>query len=313
MADADTSSSRLAFREETAFGEAIPATPTLQLLRVTKHNLAHKNLTLESQELRGDRMLDDRLLVGQQVTGGFSFEFSGDTFDKFLEAILGGTFDVGTGVLKNGIAPGRSFQFEDQALDISQFIYFRGWSPNELNLDIASRQMVTGDINGMGTVGAINSATAATTTVAKTVTPVMAAGFGVSAILVNGAAIGIGVRGIKLGIRGNLRERDVVDSLVTRKHGRGDIAISGSISAYFANAALWNLFKNNTALSFAFTISDNTTGGKAYDFLLPRIKLSDDTPEVPGKNADRPENISWSAYADPTEGAEIKITKRTLP
>lgn len=312
MADGDTSSSQLAFREETVFGEAIPATPTLQVLRVTKHNLAHKNITLQSDELRGDRMVDDRLLVGQQVTGGFSFELSGGTFDKFLEAILGGVFT--SGVLKNGIAAGRSFQFEDQALDISQFIYFRGWSPNELNLDITSRQKITGDINGMGTVGAIANTTAATTLTAKTTTPVMAAGFGVSAILVNGAAIGIGVKGIKLNIRGNLRERDVVDSLVTRKHGRGDLEITGSISAYFANSALWTLFKNNTALSFAFTMSDGVpTTGVAYDVLLPRIKLSDDTPEVPGKNADRPENISFMALADPTEGAEIKITKRTNP
>jgi hypothetical protein len=310
MADADTTRSQLAFREEAAFNEAIPGTPTLQILRITKHSIAHKNNTIVSNELRADRARSDLLLVGQEVTGGFSFEFSSDTFDKFLESSLGGAFTVG--VLKSGVAGLRSFQFEDQALDIAQFLYFRGCSVNDLNLNISSKQIVTGDVSFMGTIGRIASATAATTTVAATVTPVMAAGINIASVLVNGAAIGIGVKDIKLSIKNNLRARDDVASLVSRKYGRGDLDITGTIQAYFADASIWSLFVANTALSLSFVLTDGVTGGKSYTVLLPRIKLPDDMPDLSGMNADRMENIQFRALLDPTEACQMKVTKATL-
>lgn len=314
MADADTSRSQLLYRKEVAFNEATPADPAMTELRKTRENFKLGNVTVSSNDVRSDRMISDLLLVGKDVTGGFSFEFADAEYDAFLATLLSGAW--AGGVLKNGVVAPESYQFERGLLDVSQFFLFKGCTPNQLNLTIPSRQIVTGDFSFMGTLAAINPASVLGAGVKSgpSVVKKITSGPGINNIQINGAPIGVGVRQIQLTINGNIRNREVVDDYVTRQQGRGNIDITGSVQMYFANAAIYNYFISNAAFSLAFNTADGTgTGAKQYAWFLPVCKPPDDTVEVTGQNADFIETVSFRALYDPVIGAEIRITKTTLP
>jgi hypothetical protein len=312
--DADSSRSQLLFRQEAAFNEALPVNPAMSALRFTKENFKHANATVVSNEIRADRMRSDSLLVGQSVNGGFSFELSGTTYDTFLAAFLSGAWVAN--VLKNGVVAPTSFQFERGLLDVGQYFAFRGCNPADLNLTFPSQEKVVGDMSFMGTLGAIASTSMLGTGVLTpvTTTQVMTSGPGINTINLNGSAIGVGVREIKLAVRNNLRARPVVDSLVTRAPGRGVLDITGSVTVYFATAALYAFFLAHSSFALAFRVSDGIpTTGKFFDFVLPKCKMPDDTVEVTGVDADIIETFQFRALYDATLGCEIQITRGTLP
>jgi hypothetical protein len=283
----------------------------MQLLRITKHTLKHNNITIVSDELRSDRARAALLKVGDQVDGNVSFEFSADTFDKFLECAVTGAFS--SGVLKSGAAALRSFAFEDGALDIGQFIYLFGCNVGDLNLNVTARQIITGDFSLLGTVGQIASATAATTTVARTTTPVMAAGVNVASMILNGAALGVGIKELKLNIKGNLRTREVIDSTRMKQPGRGDNDITGTMTGYWQDASLWSLFKANTPFALGWTFTDVVSTGKKYDFVIPKCYFTGDVPDLTGINNDRMENVEFRAVIDPVTSCQLQVTKSTIP
>lgn len=299
--------------------EAIPVHNPMTQLDITKENFQPTNQTVDSNIIRPDGAIVEQYLVGQSVTGGFSFEMAGVAFDAFIQGVLRGTFDAGTGLLTSGVVATPSFQFEKQFLDIAQFLYLRGCSVSDLSLTVASRAIVTGDVTFMGTVGAIFQSTKASAS-ADNMTPAITnsagnpsftSGPGVANILVNGSPIGVGVKQIKLDVKNNLREREVVDSLWSRKHGRGDLDITGSLDLYFTNAALYNYFLANTALSLSFSLSDQT--GFTYLVSLPKIKASSDNAgQIGGKNQDIMETFSFRALYDPTTTGQIQVTKSTI-
>jgi hypothetical protein len=143
MSDSASSSSRLLYRQEGAYNEAIPAPNPMLAVNFTKENFAPKNTT-------------DQDLVGTEVTGGYSFELAGADFDAFIAGVCRGTFEVGganPGLLSTGTVATPSFQFEKGFLDIGQYIYLSGCTVDTLSLTVASRAIVLGDLTFMGAIG----------------------------------------------------------------------------------------------------------------------------------------------------------------
>jgi hypothetical protein len=108
-----------------------------------------------------------------------------------------------------------------------------------------------------------------------------------------------------------LRARTVVDSLVSRAPGRGDLDITGSMDLYFSTAAMYNYYLANSALALTFTLTDNV--GYSYDIVLPRIKASDDNAgQISGKNTDIMETFTFRALFDSVTGTQMQITRATF-
>jgi Phage tail tube protein len=133
-------------------------------------------------------------------------------------------------------------------------------------------------------------------------------------VLVGGAAIAVGVREIRLSIRNNLRAREVVDDIFSRAPGRGALDVTAQVNTFFGAGALYDAYvaHGSTAFSFRFSDGGGVGVGKAYDVVLPLCKIADDTIEVPGLEADVPENLTFRALFDPVSSCEIQITRVTL-
>ena len=91
---ADSNLGRVAFIAESTFGTT-PATPNMQILRVTSFDVGATKETVVSDEVRSDRMISTVSEVAAMSGGTLGFELSlGGSFDTLIEAALCGTFST---------------------------------------------------------------------------------------------------------------------------------------------------------------------------------------------------------------------------
>lgn len=81
----------LVFNRETTFKET-PATPLGSELRFTSETLEHNKETVESDELRDDRQVEDLVEVGVGAQGDINLELSFGNADDLMAAALGSSF-----------------------------------------------------------------------------------------------------------------------------------------------------------------------------------------------------------------------------
>lgn len=65
-----------------------PASPAMQIMRTTGITLTDANQTVQSDEIRSDRLTGPDILVGRSASDGFNFEFSATHFDDLLVATM---------------------------------------------------------------------------------------------------------------------------------------------------------------------------------------------------------------------------------
>lgn len=97
-------------------------------------------------------------------------------------------------------------------------------------------------------------------------------------------------------IANNLRQLQAVGTLGAVDIGVGEFSVTGSLNTYFDDATLARDVVANTESSFDIRFEDDTNHVVLLD--LPRIKFSEGSPEVPGKNQDVTINLAYQAIRD---------------
>ena len=97
----DSNRTALHFLEETSWGVA--ASGTYQSLRFTGESFAYNITNVTSTEIRNDRQITDLIQTDADVTGGFNFEFSYNTFGDLLEGALWSDWSTALAVSALGI------------------------------------------------------------------------------------------------------------------------------------------------------------------------------------------------------------------
>lgn len=93
MAIANGSQQSASYIQESSFG-VTPSTPIMKALRHTSMTLGLTKTALQSKELRSDRQIANMRHGNKSVAGDIGIELSYGSFDDFLEATLGGTWQV---------------------------------------------------------------------------------------------------------------------------------------------------------------------------------------------------------------------------
>lgn len=86
MAEAETSSARLAIAEESTYGTN-PATGA-KFLRITSESLKQTQQRVTSEEVTGNRNPRESIRTGINAEGGVDFEFSVNNFDTLIEGAM---------------------------------------------------------------------------------------------------------------------------------------------------------------------------------------------------------------------------------
>lgn len=308
---ADGSRHSMRFVLESTYG-VTPATPVFDIVRHTGTTLGLSKEALQSEEIRDDRQITDFRHGARQVGGDISIELSYGSFDKILEALLGGTWAtdtpaLGTDQLKAGTTR-RSFTVERYFGDIltadKPFHRFTGVEFNTLQLQINANAMITGTIGVVGKDMVTDTVivTGATYNPATTTSPLDSF---TGTLNENGTPIAV-ITEIQLNLDNGLDPRFVVGSKTTLRPSIGRSNVSGQITAYFENSLLLDKFINETESSILFNLPDGA--GNNLKFILPRIKYNGGQPDVQGEG---PITLSmpFQALLDSTTNTNIIIER----
>ena len=297
MAFASGGSHGLYYYPEGTFG-ITPATPAWIPLRHTSCNLMLKRDAFESKELRSDRAVTDMRLGTYKCEGDVGIELSAFVFDDLLEGLMGGTWTAN--VLKQGILQ-KSFSILRRYTDITQYQVFTGCCPNKLTLDFKPNGIVTGSIGFIGsTMTAALTAGSTYATLADSNPPMDS----FSATIQEGGVDFALASSITLTLENGIEADYVIGSKYAPQVSWGRSRLTGKMTAFFQDLALYNKFLNETPTSLQFVTSDGT---QSYTWLMSNIKYtSADNPVTDEKPIQL--DMSFSALHDVTN-TNLSITR----
>lgn len=304
----DANRTRLVYATESTWNT--PATASMTELRFTGESLIPEIETINSAELRSDRMISDVIQISRQNSGGFDFELSYSTFDSLLESAMFNAWATDT--LKNSTVK-KSFTVEKGHLDIDEYFLFSGMIVNTFTLNLATSSICTGNFSFLGSSAGLSQSSSAATITASNTNDVINC-MGNVASLQEGAyaggyttLAGIYIQELSFTINNNLRPVHAIGSDVIMEVAVGKMDVTGTMNAYFTNDRLFDKFLAGSALKLKYTLQD--TAGNSYVFTFPKVKFETESVTAPGQDQDVIENLTWRALKDNTSGCQIQIDR----
>lgn len=299
MPQASGSRHSMGYVLETVYGTT-PATPAFKALRHNSTTLNLSKNTFQSGELRADRQIADFRMGTRSIAGNFVGELSKDSYDDWLEAALGGTWT--TNVLKAGLLR-KSFTVERKFGDIAQYLRYTGVEVDTMQVGASTGGIIGITFGLMGQAMSVAAAALAGATypAAPTTSPMDA----LTGVLQEGAVTNAVVTEVTLNLNNNLAQRYVIGSANSLEPSIGRSNVTGTMSAYFEDVALYNKFVNDTNSSLSFTAGD---GVNSFVFLIPKIKYTGGDVPVAGEG---PVSISmpFQGLYDSVTGTNLQITR----
>lgn len=310
---ADGSRHALRLVPEVTYG-VTPATPTFEAIRHTGTTVALAKESLQSGELRDDRMIASYRHGARQVGGDITVEVSFGSFDTILEALLGGTWDTdtptaGTDQLKAGVLR-RSFTLERYFADIlaanKPWHRFTGCEFNTMELQVNANALITGTFGVVGKdqVLAALAIAGATYPAAPATEPLDSF---TGALKEGGVDIAV-VTELTLSLDNGLDPKYVVGSKTTNRPSISRSNVTGTMTAYFEDSTLLEKFINETESSLEFTLPDGA--GNSYRFVIPKLKYTGGQPDV---TSEGPITLAmpFQAILDSVSGTNIIIERES--
>ena len=303
MAFAQGSRSSLSYIVESTFG----TTPSgnFTTLPFTSHSLNLTKDIMEGNDIQSDRMPRVNRQGNRQTSGDIAVDLRRGDFDPLLEAAMLSTWS--TNVLKVGTTP-KFFSIEDYAADIDQARLFTGMTVSTLGISMAPNQMVATTFGMVGkdmTIGQTEKTLNASSTNAPF--DAYSGSIGIGAIGTGTPSSVAVVTGIDFTLENSYAPTFVIgsDSAPSLEYGRAEV--SGTISAYFEDAALINRFLNETETGVQVIVND-PTGSNPYTFKFPRCKINSADVGVDGPTS-RIVSMEFVGLYDTAETSNMEITR----
>lgn len=190
-----------------------------------------------------------------------------------------------------------SFTIERQSADVGQFFAYSGCHPSKMSVSMATEAHTTGSISVMGYKGKRGDATVLPGALAESQTYEVHSGVvGVGQLWEDGAPTEATVKSISFDVDSGLRAQTALGKLGAVGMGIGTIAVTGTISIYFEDGALYDKYENDVYTSLVFSSLD--PDGNGYVYTMPRVMLTDATIVAGGKNSDLMAEFQFEAKAD---------------
>lgn len=210
-------------------------------------------------------------------------------------------------MIRNGTSE-RSFIFEREYADVTQFIAYLGCEIADFEMNVVAEEIITGKFGIRGGNGLAAGATVGTgSATAATTTDVMTASVNVGSIMKDGSALSTAIRSIKLGLTNNLRGQPAIGTKYGIGIGAGRCLPSGEVMAYFENRDLYEDFQDHALVSLHFRTFD--AAGNRYFWTLPAVRFSDDDPSADAPDKDIMEPLQFEAEIDSTTNCMIQVDR----
>jgi len=288
---ADTSQTQMAYGVQSASGT--PQT-TLTELRNTNSSLQFTAESVQSQEIRADRNVSDRIRTQSSTSGDVGFELSYETYDDFIEGAMSSAFTgAGTSGDPYTMVNGQTKKyftmerkFETGATDAYE--QFNDIEVDTLSLNMAASEIVTGSMGLMG----INSTQSAASTdndgyTAANTNRVYNAVNMITSVQEGGAEYKSNIQSLTMEIANNKRESRAIGSEAPSCVGDGQFVVTGQVTVYFQDNTVYDKFLNQTLTSIQVTLEDDAgSTGNIIDITMPSVLYTNVAREIPGNNQD---------------------------
>lgn len=297
---ANASRHELAYVREDVRG-ITPDNPAMKSLRHTSCNLNLSRDAFTSAELRRDRQISDVRTLANKIAGTIGIEPSFGEFDELLEGCLAGTWKDDE--LTCGVEE-RSYTFERRFTDIDQYVRYRGCFLNKFSLSIKPNAMITGSFELIGLSGETANEPLVESP-APSLTHLQYDSF-TGELRSNGELMAV-VTGIDLSLDNGIQSQFVIFQRDAPFVSWGNSNVTGTMTAFFQNAALIREFLDETPATLEFTLG--RPGDNQYTFILPKIRY---TGAENNMDAEGPLSISmpFSAMLDPATGTNLIIRRK---
>jgi len=185
-----------------------------------------------------------------------------------------------------------------------------GMGLNTLGLTIEAESLITGAINFVGTTAKYaNAPESGETFVESPTTSPLNSSSDVARIFEAGSALDNVncVQSMSLDINNNLEKKPCVGKTGGAGFRRGTFSVSGSLTTYFDDESQVQKVISQAETSLALGFTD--TVGRGYVFDMPRVKLTEGGPSVPGRNDDVIAQLAYTALRSPVYGYTLKLMR----
>ena len=219
----------------------------------------------------------------------------------------GNTITIDGSTLINGVVE-RSFVFEKNFSDASEFTNFVGMRAGTWSLNVAPDAVITQTFGFMGKAEDATGATVSSgTTNAATTNEVMNAIDDVYTIREGTADSTLCFSEISFSVENALRNINCIGSLGPNDIGYGSFQVTGNLNAYFESRTLFEKYLDWTTSALSFRTEDGS--GNAYVFTFPAVKYTSGEVVAGGKDQDVMVNLSWTAFLDSTTGITMRVDR----
>ncbi len=225
--------------------------------------------------------------------------------------VAGPSVTIDGSTLRNGTTS-KSFTLEKSFSDVSEFVAFSGMRISSLNLTADTGALITGAISFQGKSTTVGDATLSSGPAnAAAGNPVLNAIDNITGFRVGDGSQSFEITSHNFTVDNTLRAQKAQGSLGSVGIGLGTLNVTGAVSAYFEDRALYEKHLNWETSSFSYRIVD--AAGNAYVFTFPALKFSEGNPVAGGKDQDIMAEMSWTAYRHPTYGFTVQVDRFAAP
>jgi len=219
-----------------------------------------------------------------------------------LVAAAAATLVLTAARIRNGIER-KSYLVEKKFGDVDKYVAFTGMRVGQMSLNVESQALVTGSFSMQGKEGAGSETSVLGTIIPAGIKDALNATTNVGQIEEGGTAVETAIRSVMISINNNLRPKPQIGSKSPVDIGLGFVDVTGTLTAYFEDLAMFNKFINHTSsqLSFRFTDSESNV----LVFTLPRLYFSAGTPQAPQGNDDVMLGLEFTAVRSNVDDAVI--------
>ncbi len=287
---------------ETTYGTT-PSTPAFSPLPHTGTTLNVSKDAVESEKLRGDRMVEDFRHGNKTVGGEVTCELEYESFDDLIEAALCGTW--ATNVLKAGTTR-RSFTIQRKFADLAtpEFHTYKGCEINSMALSVSPNAMVGCTFGVVGKDLTLGTAAITGSTFGADAGMVPFDSF-TGSISEGGSSIAT-VTSVEFTLENGIEPLFSVGSQTTNRPSIGRSRVTGTLTTYFDSKTLYEKFLNETSSSITLTLTD--LDGNSYEFDFSNVKYNSGQPDVSGEGAVTIA-MDFVALYDSGDDSQIKITR----
>ena len=216
----------------------------------------------------------------------------------------GASVGITAKMVRNGTTK-RSVLVEKRWNDIAQYQSFRGMRVGQMNLNLTSRQLVTGSFSLMGANGPMAGSTVAGSSSPAASRAVYDASNNVAVLSEASTTFLTPITSLQMTINGNLRMQPAVANRFPIGIGLGTLEITGNMEAYFENSTVWTKFYNHTSTNLFFRLTD--AASRHILVTIPKLYFAEGDIPTQGANQDAFIPLPLRAAYDSTAGYTIQF------